>query len=92
MLVRSQDRRKITQQIEFNIVKITDNIFEIRHSVTGQNYGRYSLEEKAVEIMDLIERRFKRHTVVTGPNGRPAALYSAPTVFHLPEDKEDSNE
>lgn len=60
MLIRSQDRKSNTDDMNLYICESTNNNFSICNAKTG-NLGEYSTEAKAIKVLDMIsEYYFKK--------------------------------
>lgn len=65
MIVRSQDRKTMTTDLNFEICEnnyIHSHTFEIFNNTVG-SMGEYSTEEKAIAVLDMIQMSYTRHTL-----------------------------
>lgn len=79
MLIRSQDNKKITNDLCLEIIE-NEYIhgFEIFNNSIGV-IGEYSTEEKAIKVLDMIQEEYA--------NGNEW-LNVAGKVFHMPQEDE----
>lgn len=64
MLVRSQDNKKITENIHFTTVESKLRKYEIRHVDSWRLYGEYSTMEEAIEALDMLEQAYRNEVKV----------------------------
>ena len=78
MIIRSQDKKRITADLNLSIAHI-QGIFEILNG-SRNTIGEYSTEEKAIKVLDMIQDVY-----VNANNGYG---YIENTVFQMPQDSE----
>lgn len=98
MIVRSQNRKTMTTDLNFEIYENNhDHTFEIFNNTVG-TMGEYSTEEKAIAVLDMIQMSYTRHTLfsITYQDGllngmvrnwslEEAGSFVSP-VFQMPKD------
>lgn len=93
MIIRSQDKKSITTDLNINIYE-DDNVsgFEmINKSLTS--LGKYSTEEKAIKVLDMIQEEYGKHYYGQGGQMATADIYVPPfafippKVFQMPSDE-----
>ena len=88
MLIRSQNKQRI-----FNMDTIThiraDEDNDICVYFQGQFYiiGKYSNEEKAIKVLDMIEEFYTKPVICDVFSDNEKFIYSN-LVFHMPQDNE----
>mgnify|MGYP003413123900 CR=1 FL=1 len=93
MIIRSQDKKSITPLCEISIVPIRNHVQRKEYRtigykmVTDKNLeiGRYSTEEKAIKVLDMIcaEYQYAEECKHTGVGSTPPEF-----VFQMPSDEE----
>lgn len=78
MIIRSQDKKSITTDLNIQIYDCDNGSFEIVNG-TVDTLGIYSTEEKAIKVLDMIQ------SVYTDGN---EWLNVAGKVFQMPQDSE----
>ena len=75
MLIRSQDKRRIVNVNNCNLIATMISC-ETKHNITvdGMVIGTYSTEEKAIKVLDMIQNNFED--------------YIKNVVFQMPQDEE----
>lgn len=97
MLIRTQDKLKL---IEVTNITICINKY-MRYPVNDNDYktyfhykiespagvlGIYSTEEKAKEVLDMIEKKYLEPTYINDLGGNEYAKYES-KIFYMPEDE-----
>lgn len=54
MLIRSQEKTKITDSVKFSICKQKDGAYGIYTPISCECFGKYSTEAKAIKVLDMI--------------------------------------
>lgn len=86
MIIRSQDKKSITTDLNINIYEDDDGSVEmINKSLTS--LGTYSTEEKAIKVLDMIQNKYFEHMTVES-NGAIVNVLERPKVFQMPQDSE----
>ena len=85
MIIRSQDKLKITTDLNLEIYDCHDDRFEIVNQ-TVDMIGIYSTEEKAIKVLDMICAFYIRMVDVT--NNIVQATKEDSYVFQMPLDEE----
>ena len=93
MIIRSQDKLKITTDLNLEIYDCHDDRFEIVNQ-TVDMLGIYSTQEKAIKVLDMIQKEYGRHYY--GEGGQLATInhyvepfaFIPPKVFQMPSDEE----
>ena len=94
MIIRSQDKKSITTDLNINIYEDDNGSgFEmINKSMTS--LGTYSTEEKAIKVLDMITEEYGKHFYGQGGQMATADIYIQPfafippKVFQMPSDEE----
>ncbi len=100
MLIRSQNKQFITDQIKVKIERNPFNggdwrISDVSDVRASNTLGFYSSEAKAIKVLDMIEKRYSTYlSLVGGPaliqghlDVQPT-VYNIPKVFQMPQDDE----
>lgn len=59
MLIRSQDKKRIANIGTCNLITIIDCFGETKNvTIDGMVIGTYSTEEKAIEVLDIIQEGY----------------------------------
>ena len=88
MIIRSQDKRRITTDLNLHIESIEvgkENIKRvfIKSEKMG-TIGVYSTEEKEIEVLNMITKKYTRYQSLKA-SGR---LCEEDSIFQMPSDKE----
>ena len=68
MLIRSQDKKKITTSLDLEVFNLPhSNEYRINAGEVGY-IGTYSTEEKAIKVLDMIQDAYERKNVFQMPN------------------------
>lgn len=80
MIIRSQDNKKL-----FNLEKIRKIDCETNSVMADDTsvMGKYSTEEKAIKVLDMIQIAYEEANSVCNMSG-----FVANTVFQMPQDEE----
>ena len=96
MIIRSQDKKSITTDLNLEILKpynIKSGSWDIISNTSG-TIAKYSTEEKAIKVLDMIEKEYGRHYY--GEGGPLTTMnhyvepfaFIPPKVFQMPQDSE----
>lgn len=95
MLIRSQDKKKLTnfeQLTDLAVTKLKDGFginayyaFSVSDDYASMCMGEYSTREKAIKVLDMIEQAYCKSFEEQKPNyfGHRYDL-----IFHMPKDEE----
>ena len=98
LLIRSQSGNSLinlNHSVGIGITEAFDGVLIMCQSTTNEyKLGKYSSEEKALKVLDMIEKEYKRH--ILGEGGPmftrdlyvPAFAFIPPKVFKMPTDDE----
>lgn len=104
MLIRSQDKKRIINFSNVDSICIINNFNgeEIENEICSfngvndskTNLGKYSTEEKAIKVLDMIQKEYGRHYY--GEGGPLTTMnhyvepfaFIPPKVFQMPSDEE----
>ena len=75
MIIRSQDKKTITTDLNLSIYAADFDCFPIENH-RGMEMGVYSTKEKAIKVLDMIEDACRNIAFTDG------------VVFHMPQDSE----
>lgn len=81
MIIRSQDKRRITSDLNLYIYEWDSEKYGVRYDIrtsTHNPIGTYSTEEKAVKVLDMIEDACRNM----------AFIDEQAVVFRMPQDSE----
>ena len=85
MLVRSQDK---TRLIDAYYIRVDGKVIEAIHSnMLCTEIGEYSTQEKALKVIDRIEKALNKGELIERVDGRMYINHKN-TVFQMPEDEE----
>lgn len=88
MIIRSQDKGFITTNLNLRIYQEDwSKKFEISND-TGAELGFYSTEEKAIKVLDMIQRKYTEYATITDALGDVRAMGILPKCFQMPQDDE----
>ena len=102
MLIRSQDKRKLS-----NLNLVSDIVVSKTKSGNAEvlacypyfatsdcgfaTLGTYSTEEKAINVLGMIQNKYFEHMTVES-NGAVVQILERPKVFQMPSDEEVPND
>lgn len=97
MIIRSQDKKRITDDMKLHIYVndfIKDNPKWQVHTSSHDCIGIYYTEEKAIKVLDMITEEYGKH--LYGQGGQmatadyyvPPFAFIPPKVFQMPQDSE----
>lgn len=92
MWVRRQDGCTLSNSNEFSVVRIlaspTQSFAQIRNEY-GDVLGEYSTKEKALKVLDKIEKRIEK-TETEGYSATPSGngTWNTNVIFQMPQDEE----
>ena len=100
MLIRSQNKKVITVLENCDAVCVNE-LSSIHHIVTFNgpessrtSIGKYSTEEKAIKVLDMIQEEYTKHIYGIGGEMATRDLYVPPfgfippKIFQMPQDSE----
>lgn len=92
MIIRSQDKKSVTTDLNIQIYDCDNGSFEIVNG-TVDTLGIYSTEEKAIKVLDMIEKRYLEYERSMGGSinqysAIPPTTFIPPKVFQMPQDSE----
>lgn len=98
MIIRSQDKKAITTDLN---VRIHENDYIHTYEIFNdavETLGEYSTEEKAIKVLDMIQETYGKHYY--GQGGQMATVdyyvppfaFIPPKVFQMPQDSEVQHE
>lgn len=79
MIIRSQDKKSIVNMDNIDTIDIRENLIRAFNGGNdmGINIGKYSTEEKAIKVLDMIAQNYVE-----------SEKYIIRRVFQMPSDKE----
>lgn len=98
MIIRSQDKKEIHNLDRVSNIAVlpclgNENVFLIE--VNRQHtIGTYSTEEKAIKVLDMIQKEYEKHiygqggAMATADYYVPPFAFIPPKVFQMPTDEE----
>lgn len=97
MIIRSQDKKGIVNQNNIDTIDIRNA--QVRYFNSGGVesmglLGTYSTEEKAIKVLDMIQKEYGKHYYGQGGQMATADIYIQPfafippKVFQMPADEE----
>ncbi len=88
MIIRSQDKRFISTNLNLKIYQDDwSKKFEISND-TGAELGFYSTEEKAIKVLDMIQEKYIEHYTLEDILGSVQGVIVVPKCFQMPQDNE----
>lgn len=94
MIIRSQDRETITTDLNLTIYEeLGSKKCEITNGFSGC-LGEYSTKEKAIKVLDMIQKEYLKHIYGAGGEMATRDIYISPfafippKVFQMPADEE----
>ena len=97
MIIRSQDKRSIASMTVLDGIGITRNNGICAYDSTSTDnwiLGQYSSVEKAIKVLDMIQRKYMEHLCDKGGSLAtidvyvPAFAFVPPKVFEMPADED----
>lgn len=95
MIIRSQDKKKIVNIATCNLIAIVGTQGKSKNiTVDGMVIGTYSTEEKAIKVLDMIQKEYLKHIYGAGGEMATRDIYISPfafippKVFQMPADEE----
>lgn len=88
MIIRSQDKKSITTDLNLEILEPYNKksgSWDIVSNTSG-TIAKYSTEEKAIKVLDMVCEEYKKYT-----SAKSMSTYFAfipPKVFQMPQDSE----
>lgn len=89
MIIRSQDKKSIVNMDNIDTIDIRENLIRAFNGGNdmGINIGKYSTEEKAIKVLDMICEKYTEPIVRANYTNEESLIY-ANSVFWMPSDKE----
>ena len=87
MLIRSQNKKKITTDLNLEIYKPP---YSDKYKINAGNVGyigTYSTEEKAIKVLDMIQQKYIQYGKIR-QGFSVEAVVVLPKVFQMPKDSE----
>lgn len=96
MIIRSQDNKIIVNMDNIDTIDIRENMIRAFNGGNdmGINIGKYSTEEKAIKVLDMIQKEYGKHyygqggQMATANYYVPPFAFIPPKVFQMPQDSE----
>lgn len=96
MIIRSQDKKSIVNMDNIDTIDIRENLIRAFNGGNdmGINIGKYSTEEKAIKVLNMIQEEYGKHYYGQGGQMATADIYIQPfafippKVFQMPSDEE----
>lgn len=85
MLIRSQDKKSFTTNLDLSVMEIAK-----RHEIVDgkrNTVAIYSTEEKAIKVLDMIQEKFQEPIYQNEISCNEMAIYKN-VVFQMPKDEE----
>lgn len=86
MIIRSQDKKTITTDLNLSIYAADFDCYCICN-IRSLEMGVYSTKEKAIKVLDMIQNKYFEHMTVEN-NGAIVNVLERPKVFQMPQDSE----
>lgn len=87
MIIRSQDKKSITTDLNLRVFNsIETEEYKIISDAVGF-IGTYSTKEKAIKVLDMIQKKYSEYIMVASDDNICAAP-DTPKVFEMPQDSE----
>ena len=89
MIIRSQDKKSITTDLNLEILEPYNKksgSWDIVSNTSG-TIAKYSTEEKAIKVLDMICEKYKEPIVRANYTNEESLIYSN-SVFQMPQDSE----
>lgn len=101
MLIRSQDKRKLTNLNQVSDIVGSENIDGSTEIIACYSYfaesdcgyatlGKYSNKAKALKVMDMICNRYQ--AIWDAENGYPSCGSNFSSIFQMPQDGDVAND
>ena len=92
MIIRSQDKRKTTTDLNLHIDSIEVGKENIKRvfikSEKAGTIGVYSAEEKAIKVLDMIQNAYTQYGTIKNGLGSIHGAFNIPKYFQMPSDEE----
>ena len=95
MIIRSQNKKELHNLDGIKMISVTTNSQNYFVEVNSQKtIGKYSTEEKAIKVLDMIQEEYGKHYYGQGGQMATADIYIQPfafippKVFQMPSDEE----
>lgn len=86
MLIRSQDKKSITTDLNLEIFENETKNEYVIGNITRGGLGTYSTEEKAIKVLDMIQRFYSNFKFCEIWGSDMTEFYNA--IFEMPQDEE----
>ena len=87
MLIRSQNQKKIININKIDSIEINESEIYAKNHGWFYYIGEYSNEEKAIKVLDMIEKFYTKPVICDVFSDNEKFIYSK-LVFHMPQDNE----
>jgi len=96
ILIRSIDKKYLLNfEMSTHVKVCSNNAIQVHFDMGSIVLGRYSTEEKAIKVIDLIEKEYGKYLTLSGRsafvkdgmNVQPN-VFNIPKVFQMPADDE----
>lgn len=89
MMIRSQDKKRLVnfnQCEQIAVYNFKPGIYTVETKTAL--LGRYMSEEKAVKVLDMIQKMYGGYATVSPPRSGISGIYNIPKMFQMPQDDE----
>ena len=86
MLIRSQDNKKLINLNSVKSISITKYDKTIEIWCDGSFLAEYSTEDKAIKVLDMIEKKYMEYSCISSISTGVHSVYTIPKVFQMPAD------
>lgn len=94
MLIRSQDKKQLIPLEDFvfstygSSIVCSKDIIEKPSELDARRIAKYSTEEKAVKVLDMIQNAYTQYGTLVDGRGSVQGAFNLPKVFQMPQDSE----
>ena len=90
MIIRSQDKKSIVNMDNIDTIDIRENLIRAFNGGNdmGINIGKYSTEEKAIKVLDMIQDVYTQYGTLEDGLGNIHGVFNIPKCFQMPQDSE----
>jgi len=89
MLIRSQGKKRLVnfnQCEQMAVYNFKPGIYTVETRTAL--LGKYTSEEKAVKVLDMVQKVYGRYATVSSPISGTSGIYNIPKMFQMPQDDE----
>lgn len=89
MLIRSQGKKilvNFNQCEQIAVYNFKPGIYTVETRTAL--LGKYTSEEKAVKVLDMIQKVYGGYTTLSSPISGISGIYNIPKMFQMPQDDE----